>query len=282
MGNTDDSTAQPVDRVRIVTWNLWWRYGSWRERRAAIAAELRRAAPDICGLQEVWSESGENLAASLAGELGLHYAYAPSPAPGKWQRTLGDPTVGIGNAVLSRWPIAESEVRRLPAGDEPDEGRVVLYASIDSPSGRIPVFTTHLNSAWGQSALRRQQVAAVAEFMQEKTGAFPPILTGDFNALPDYDEIRCLTGKTPPPVRGFVLLDAWAYARPLEPGWTWDRRNPHVAATLEPDARIDYVFTGLPDATGHGHILRADLIGTEPMDGIWPSDHFGVLADLRA
>ena len=35
-----------------------------------------------------------------------------------------------------------------------------------------------------------------------------------------------------------------SYARPLSPGWTWDRRNPHVVATFEPDARIDYVFMG--------------------------------------
>ncbi len=267
--------------MRILSWNLWWRYGSWRERRRAITAELRRVAPDICGLQEIWSDGGGNLAASLAAELGLHFAYAPSPEPGKWQRKIGDPTIGIGNAVLSRWPIAESDVRRLPAGDEPDEGRVALYARIQSPSGSIPFFTTHLNTPWGQSALRREQVRVVAEFVREKGNAeFPPILTGDFNAMPDYDEIRCLVGKSPPPVRGFVLLDAWSYARPLELGWTWDRRNPHVAATFEPDARIDYVFVGLPGGDGRGHILNAELIGCEPMDGFWPSDHFGVLTLL--
>ncbi len=267
--------------MRILSWNLWWRYGAWQQRRRAIVAELRRVDPDICGLQEVWADPGDNLAASIADELGLHRAYAPSPAPGKWQRRIGDPTIQIGNAVLSRWPILESAVRRLPAGDEPDEGRLVLYARIQSPSGSIPFFTTHLNTPWGQSALRRQQVAAIAEFVRERGADFPPILTGDFNAMPDYDEIRCLVGKTVPAAPGFVMLDAWSYARPLEPGWTWDRRNPHVAATLEPDARIDYVFVGLPNDRGQGHILGIELIGTEPTEGIWPSDHFGVLAQLR-
>ncbi len=267
--------------MRILTWNLWWRYGTWQQRRRAIIAELSRVGPDICGLQEVWADPGETLAASLAEELGLHWVYAPSPAPERWQRRIGDPTVGIGNAVLSRWPIIESAVRRLPAGEEPDEGRLVLYARIQSPSGSIPFFTTHLNTPWGQSALRRQQVAAIAEFVRERSADFPPILTGDFNAMPDYDEIRSLVGKTAPAVPSFIMLDAWSYARLLEPGWTWDRRNPHVAATFEPDARIDYVFVGLPNDRGQGHILDIELIGTEPTEGIWPSDHFGVLAQLR-
>ena len=37
--------------------------------------------------------------------------------------------------------------------------------------------------------------------------------------------------KTAPMVPGLVLVDAWQYADPMSPGWTWDRRNPLVAAT---------------------------------------------------
>lgn len=77
-------------------------------------------------------------------------------------------------------------------------------------------------------------------------------------------------------------MDAWAYARRLDPGWTWDRHNPHVAATLEPDGRIDDVFVRFPDRLGHGQVLGADLVGARAIDGVWPSDHFGVLAELRA
>jgi endonuclease/exonuclease/phosphatase family metal-dependent hydrolase len=268
--------------MRVVSWNLWWRYGRWQERREAIVAELRRVRPDVCGLQEVWADPDENLAAYIADKLGMYHAYAPSPAPGKWQRKIGDASVGIGNAVLSRWPISESDVGRLPAGDEPDEGRVVLYARIDTPYGNVPCFVTHLNAACGQSELRQEQVVAVAEFMRQKgQDGYPPILTGDLNAPPDADEVRCLVGKAPPPLRGFVLVDAWAYARPLLPGWTWDRRNPHVAATFEPDARIDYVFVGLPGSCGRGQVLDVELVGTERRDSVWPSDHFGVLALLR-
>ena len=204
----------------------------------------------------------ENLATSIADELGMYHAYAASPAPGKWQRKIGDASGGIGNADLSRWPISESDVGRLPVGDEPDEGRLVLYARIDTLYGNVPFFVTHLNSAWGQSGPRQEQV--VAEFMRQKDqDGYPPILTGDLNAPPDADDVRCLVGKAPPSLRGLVLGDAWAYARPLSPGRMWDRRNPHVAATFEPDTRIDYVFVGLPDSSGQGQVLDAELVGTE-------------------
>ena len=50
--------------------------------------------------------------------------------------------------------------------------------------------------------------------------------------------------KTAPVVPGLVLVDAWRYADPMSPGWTWDRPNPYVAATGEPSARIDNVLVG--------------------------------------
>src|SRR5229473_5288352 len=62
--------------MRILSWNLWWRYGPWQQRREAIAATLAEVRPDLCGLQEVWGAPGENLAADLAGRLGMHWCWA--------------------------------------------------------------------------------------------------------------------------------------------------------------------------------------------------------------
>ena len=39
----------------------------------AIAATLAEVRPDLCGLQEVWEAPEENLAAELAGRLGMHW-----------------------------------------------------------------------------------------------------------------------------------------------------------------------------------------------------------------
>ena len=41
------------------------------------------------------------------------------------------------------------------------------------------------------------------------------------------------------------------------------------------------MFVGPPGGDGLGQVLDAELIGTEPVGGVWASDHFGVLAVLR-
>ena len=107
------------------------------------------------------------------------------------------------------------------------------------------------------------------------------VLCGDFNADPQSDEIRMLTGQTTCPVEGLVFHDAWAFAGPGGPGHTWDNANPYVAADFEPDRRIDYIFTGWPRGRGAGHIVNCQITGNKPVNGVWPSDHHALLAELR-
>ena len=271
--------------MRIVTWNLWWRFGPWQARQKAILTALRELRPDLVGLQEVWAADGENLAEWLAGELGLHCAWAASPAPERWRRRIGDPTVDIGNAVLSRWPVVDRDMLPLPAPADTDDGRLALYARLAGPGHDIPFFTTHFTSAVHASAVRCRQVAALAEFVDRHRGdtPFPPVVTGDLNAWPDSDEIRLLGGyKTAPAVPRQVLLDAWEYADPAAPSATWDAANPYVAPTHEPSVRIDYIHVGPPGPGGLGHVRHVRRACDGPVDGVWPSDHAAVVADLAA
>jgi len=82
--------------------------------------------------------------------------------------------------------------------------------------------------------------------------------------------------------------DAWSIAGD-GPGWTWLADNPVANQTIDQIVRqpghrrrIDYVFVGSwhahPDA--HCRVESARLAFDRPTDGVWPSDHFGVLADL--
>ncbi len=57
--------------VRVVTWNLWWRFGDWAARQEAILAVLRETDADVVTLQEVWATPSENLAELIARELGM-------------------------------------------------------------------------------------------------------------------------------------------------------------------------------------------------------------------
>ncbi|WP_426511320.1 endonuclease/exonuclease/phosphatase family protein [Dactylosporangium sp. McL0621] len=264
--------------MRVLTWNLWWRFGDWRQRQAAILAVLRAERADVCGLQEVWATPGANQAAILAAELGMHWAYAPSPAPRRWRERGGEPDAEVGNAVLSRWPIGEPAIGALPGPD----GRTVLFARVDAPGGPVPFFTTHLDSAPAGSAVRVEQVAAVARFVAQHTiQDHPAVLTGDCNAEPDSDELRLLGGRlTAPAAEGLVLVDAWRYTGGADPGHTWDARNPHARAFGLPSCRIDYVLVEPPHGS-RGSVKRVWVAGNVPIDGLWPSDHAAVVAELR-
>jgi endonuclease/exonuclease/phosphatase family metal-dependent hydrolase len=265
--------------MRVVSWNLWWRYGPWERRREAIAATLAAVKPDLCGLQEVWGAPGKNLAADLAERLGMHWCWAVA-ATG---RGGGGEELSLGNAILSRWPIAAQTRADLPVGDLVDEGRVAVHARIDTPSGALPLFTAHLTYGLGRSQLRTAQVRRLAQFVAEHAAecAYPPVVTGDLNAEPGSDELRLLGGLlTAPAVPGRVLVDAWRYADPSDPGFTWDHRNGYQADSMIPDSRIDYVLVGLP-RQGRGRVRSAALAGATPVDNVWPSDHFAVVAELQ-
>jgi endonuclease/exonuclease/phosphatase family metal-dependent hydrolase len=131
-------------------------------------------------------------------------------------------------------------------------------------------------------------VRSLVEFIAEPSGpaidlSGRSILAGDFNAPPDSDEIRLLTGRRSPPRPGWVFLDAWETAGDGSPGYTMSRTNPNAAPLLLPDVRWDYIFVHWPSGRpgGVGHPLHAEVVGVEARDGVVPSDHYAVVADLR-
>ena len=161
--------VEPADlidtRLRVATWNVWWRFGPWEERQPAIAETLRRIDADVIALQEVWDvDDGAGQAEVLADALGYEHVFAAGFDAGE---------ASFGNAVLSRWPIAASDRRTLPTTPSTDEFRVALKVEVDGPRGRFELFTTHLNWRYDESHVRQAQVRALAEFVGESTGRRP-------------------------------------------------------------------------------------------------------------
>ena len=271
----DNEESGPLieSRLRVVTWNIWWRYGPWQRRRPAIEATLASLNADIIALQEVWDDGAADLAGELGQALSYHHVY---------QRSEHRDDIGFGNAILSRWPIATRDWRPLPGEPESGEGRCVLFAEVDGARGPLQVFSTHLNWRFDHSHIRQQQVAEIARLVASKRSrSYPPIVCGDFNAEPMSEEIRMMTGHTTCPVAGLFFRDAWRDGGDGSVGYTWDNRNSFAGPILEPDRRIDYIFVGRPEAKGAGHVTACRLAGNEPVGGLWPSDHFAVMAELR-
>jgi endonuclease/exonuclease/phosphatase family metal-dependent hydrolase len=256
--------------LRVLTLNLWNRSEPFAERMAAVRKGLTELQPDVVGLQEVILADDLDQATLVAEGFGYHKAF------GAADRTLG-------NALLSRWPILHHETFALPRGGT-NEGRSLLYARVDSPHGKIPFFVTHLNWRLNEGHVRELQVREVTDRIADlaPVHGFPPILMGDFNAEPESDEMRFLRGLTSLHGRSVYFADAFLNAGQAGQGRTFCRRNPFAAPLLEPDRRIDYVYVRGPDERGRGEPLEAEVCLDLPYDGVFASDHFGVLATVSA
>jgi endonuclease/exonuclease/phosphatase family metal-dependent hydrolase len=166
------------------------------------------------------------------------------------------------------------------AGD--GELRAALSVTVDAPFGPISFTATHLNWRPDHGWARERQAVAVCDLSRRRRppNGFPPILAGDFNAEPDSTEVRYIKGLHALDGRSAHFHDAWAIAGDGA-GITWSNRNPYARLALEPDRRIDYIFAGRPLPNGLGLIESCRVVCDKPEDGVWPSDHFGVYAELR-
>jgi endonuclease/exonuclease/phosphatase family metal-dependent hydrolase len=268
--------------LKVLTVNIWHDQGPWPARLRLLRAWIERLDPDLIGFQEVLRGEGVDQLAELVEGRGYHTDYVAA------MRLPDRGELDFGNAVASRWPIVDREAIALPdAGDW--ERRAALATTVDSPHGEIGFTCTHLNWRFHHGIVRERQVEVVAAraWKRRPEAGLPPIVVGDFNAEPDSDEIRYMKGLHSIGGRSVTFLDAWEVAGdaslPGEAGRgiTWSNRNAYARVEFEPRRRIDYVFVGLPGRPGRGAIEDCRVVCDAEEDGVWPTDHFGVYAELR-
>lgn len=261
--------------LSVLTLNIWYNDGPWADRAKLIRNWIDRLDPDLIGFQEVLRGEGVDLASELLEGRGYHADF--SVATPFWM----DRTLAFGNAVATRWPHALREEIRLPdSGD--GETRCALSVTVDSPHGEISFSCTHLNWRLNHGWVRERQVVALCEHVRARRPqeGLPPIVVGDFNAEPDSAEIRYVTGLQSIDGASVHFRDAWRVAGDGA-GLTWSNRNAYAERWFEPNRRIDYIFVGPPRANGLGRVERCRVVCDEANDGVWPSDHFGVYAEIH-
>jgi len=269
-----------VRTLRFVTLNLWGENGPWAERLALVSRELGNLRPDVVALQEVRDVPGRipNQAETLARPLGFSHVFAASTHWGG-----GDE----GLAILSRFPITAHETRRLPHSSDV-EGRIVLSAALDGEAGPLWVHTTHMSYRESEGRMREDQVMVLDETVTAHKNDNPQVMMGDFNTVPNADEIRWLVGLTTLGERRVHYQDAWDILNAGAPGYTWARANFYTdrMGWLRADRRLDYIFVTPPRRDGRGTIHAARVVLDQPVtlpsgEVMFPSDHFGMMADVQ-
>lgn len=268
-----------MERFRVLTYNLLsFDHADGGRRQDVVRRGLAGLDLDVVALQEVTRDQDRDQARELLGPDWTIFAHPSRPA---------DP---VGACLATRWPAGEPRDLDLQLAPEigglPWAAAQAVEISLPEPVGSVLV--VHHKPNWQLTAevVRERQATATARWIEElilDRPELPVLVLGDFDGAPDAASVRFWTGRQS--LDGFSVRyeDAWAATRPDEPGHTFSPRNPLVPAgemKLERGRRIDYVLVRSGD---HGPLLEiagSRIVFDEAVDGIWASDHFGLVAEL--
>lgn len=213
-----------------------------------IADAIRSQNPDIVVLNEVWekgNQPGYNCQAKILAEKSGFDYYRFGEA-----LKSGD-NMAYGNALLSRYPITEFEVVKIPDPAIKDEdayyeSRSIMKALISLNGSKITVLGTHFGLANSEQI---NAVKTVVNLVDQCN--MPHVLMGDFNMGPDDEKLK--------PIYDRMIDTATCFT---EPKLSFPSDNPNI--------KIDYIFV-----SGDIKVTYADI------PDIIASDHRMAVADVE-
>lgn len=214
-----------------MSWNLHHGVGEdGKLDLSRIAARIREQNPDVVMLQEVDNKCRRSRSVDQAAELarltGLKSAFG---------KAMDHDGGEYGQAILSKHPLGETKVHRLPGDGEP---RIAFEAMVVFKNQPLRLVSVHLDHQ--QDARRLKQAETLVKELA--TTREPLILAGDFNDVPDSPAMK-------------VFGDDLTPVEKSEPRLT--------CPAAVPEVEIDHVFlrglkavspvTVLPEAVASDH-----------------------------
>lgn len=255
-------------QLRVLTWNVWFDEFYGPLRQLALVRELLAAAPDVACLQEVVPAFANVIRQSA--ELTTVYDVSPQDvAP-------------YGCLMLVRKDFRpQFGLQALPTR----MGRSLLFAVCGERCPGLLLATVHLESLSNQP-MRRDQLKHTVVLLRKHRAS---VLCGDFNfddaqtwgdwrlSRPQFPRDRLENHVLQEVLPSFC--DAWRVVHPDLPGKTFDGdANPLCVHDRQERMRYDRLMAcGLLP-------VAAEMLGTADIacdiEGLKPSDHFGLLVDL--
>jgi endonuclease/exonuclease/phosphatase family metal-dependent hydrolase len=280
---------------------------NFRARAEALADEVAATRPDLIGLQEasLFRTQVPRDPATPATDVALDYlqilrnelaerglSYAAVSVATDFDAEVpvfGGPSGLIDvrltdrDVVLARTDVSQLSITGAMSGNY--DATVVLSTPVGplpTPRGwnavdgilggeRFRFVNTHLEPDDQPTV----QLAQANELLSGPLATkLPVIAVGDYNSAADGSSTA-----TYALLLDAGLADAWTKLRSPDPGFTCCQAELLDNVDSELSRRIDFIFTrGGPKAKG------VQLVGNDPSDraaGLWPSDHAGVVADIR-
>jgi len=267
-------------QIRVMSFNVRGssrdarKKNAWRNRAALNVATIERHAPDVIGLQE-----------AQRGNLSTYHKHLPRYAPIHGTRYGNTIPYDFNTILFDPERLEPLDSRGFWLSETPEkyskswDTRVVrsatwaLFRVLETGLSFLHL-NTHLDHV---SALARREaskliVMRVVE-ISERTGIDPPVVvTGDFNSRPGNPVHRTFTAS------GFV--DTYLAAGNEEGANTFHAFRGASFSDAHPDRgprRIDWIL--LKDPKGRLRLKSHRIIHDEN-DGLYPSDHYPILAEF--
>ncbi|KAL8690409.1 MAG: hypothetical protein Q9218_004136 [Villophora microphyllina] len=216
--NHDDDRSEAPSSINVFTYNSWGlkyiaKYRAERLQATGRAIATTLPTPEIVGLQECWTQEDYLAIRKHTRHILPHGKFYFSGI------------FGGGLAILSKWPIVESNMVRYPLNGRPTAffrgdwyvGKGIACATIQIGLRRedvIEVFCTHLHAPYEREpndsylCHRTAQAWEMARLMRQAIGRGHAVLgLGDFNMVPSSLAHQLITTHAP-------VQDVWKALHP--------------------------------------------------------------------
>jgi tyrosyl-DNA phosphodiesterase 2 len=270
--------AKPLSKFQILSWNIEFSSPFIPERTTAILDYLQNHSqissaqndgiPTIILLQEVHVTALPSILSHAylqahydLTDISIEHFRAPYGTITLVPRSLTPSTTAV-----VRIPFQNSMM-----------GRDVLIVDLEllqppqrSPSpkinSRIRIGNTHLESARGHADIARpQQLDLISQYISSADGG---LVAGDMNAITPIDD------EGP---RKAGLIDCWEAIHPDDEGYTWGYQPP---SEVYPCGRLDKALvSGILSPVSIERVGMGEQLA-HPLNSVWLSDHYGLLAQF--
>lgn len=213
----------------------------------AVADAIARVSPDFVALQEVdkyTARSGKesHQAKDIAELTGMYYHFADAV----------DRSEGIqGNAVLSKYPILQTDSYKLPTPETSDgETRSLAVIVTEVEKTKLVFMSVHLDHR--SDVDRRYQVEQLLEYTK-KYDEYPIIFGGDFNMTADNEVFKLLEQQ-------FMMVP---------------KEHPLTFSATEPKITIDFLLLNKKA------MEVFEVIDYYTVDEQYASDHLPLILELK-
>lgn len=253
--------------MKICTYNIWNHDHNYNERMDSLLDLLGHNDIDVLLLQEV---RDEDILLRIKEKCNFDYHY--------WKEYF-DCKEGL--AILSRYEISSFWTNWDK--NEDVHNSASMCVNLEAEGKSLSIMNVHLDYKYAFN--RELELMKALAYLKDQEVDYK-IIAGDFNTYPESKVYRFLTGLesiSESSERWIDLPHVFSIRNSMALGHTIDFiSNPRWATEpcLERPGRFDWIMLENPYPKEYPRVINYSLLGTEDLNFITPSDHYGVMVEV--